>query len=80
MDNKRIQMTIPGFTADVSLLHRRIRGYVCVASAPSSTGDGVVPQQQMRCSCFYSHSQGWICCCCTPHQGCDCRPAGQTMF
>jgi hypothetical protein len=77
MDNKRIQMTIPGFTADVSL-HRRIRGYVGVANAPSSTGGEVVPQQ-MRCSCFYSHSQGWICCC-TPHQGCDCRPAGETMF
>ena len=80
MEEKQIQVSIPGFTADTSL-SGTIGGWLGVATVSFSTRRAeVVPQQRRSLGCFYTHSQGWVCCYCTPHEGCTCSSWGETMF
>lgn len=80
MDQKEIHMKIPGFTGDASL-SVTVSGYLRVATARYSTrGSQVVPQQRHD-YCFYAGPYwGYICCSCTPDEGCSCRSPGETQF
>jgi hypothetical protein len=79
MGQKKIHIKIPGFTADASL-SRTIRSYLRFATAPSSTHGGEVIPQQTRDYCFYTSRFGYICCHCTPEDGCACDFPGKTQF
>ena len=80
METKETRLNVPGFTADAALIMTKA-AYVGVATSLFSTSGGaVVPQQRRSLGCFYTHSQGWVCCYCTPDEGCTCGPWGETMF
>jgi hypothetical protein len=80
MEKNKIYMKIPGFTADASLGKANM-GYLRVATSRSSTRSGEVVPQQTHAYCFYGgHYAGYICCICTPQDGCTCRSPGETQF
>lgn len=80
MDQTEIHMNIPGFTADV-ILSRTIGSYRRSATAPYLARGGQIVPQQRHDYCFYAGPQdGYICCSCTPDEGCSCRQPGETQF
>ena len=71
-------MKIPGFAADASLGRTMTTYLLAVAASSSISGGGVIPQQTHD-FCFLTHA-GYICCHCTPQDGCSCHSPGMTEF
>jgi hypothetical protein len=71
-------MKIPRFTADASL-NITNRSYLRVATDRFLTGDGEIVPQQTHDYCFFT-GQYYVCCHCTPDDGCACRSPKQIQF